>query len=175
MFDSRLPKRQPRSQRNWLRKCLHRLDEALGREHGHRFAYVRTKLAGLWERQRPRWLRLPGRGAPPAATTSEGVKTHPLMRALHTAYLRYEPLATRLPVTLFWTPESYAHVHELTLGWGPYLSGPFESQATPGTHLSLFDPPHVERLAAALRITLDGLERPAAPAAVRGVQRARSA
>lgn len=131
MFDSRLPKRHPRSQRNWLRKCLHHLDEALGREHKHRLAYMRTKLAGLWERQRPRWLRLPGRGAPPAAKTSEVVKTHPLMRALHTAYLRYEPLATRLPVTLFWTPESYAHVHELTLGWGPYLTGPSRARRPP--------------------------------------------
>lgn len=169
MIDSRLPKKHPRSQRNWLRKCLHHLDEALGRERGHRLAYVRTKVGGLWERERPRWLRVPGRGPTPGVKTSEGVQRHPLMRALHTAYLRYEPLATALPVTLFWTAESYAHVQELTLGWGPYLNGPFESQAIPGSHLNLFDRPHVERLTAALQHTLDGLARSEAPAALRAV------
>ncbi len=130
-------------------------------KRGHRLAYVQAKVGALWEGDRPHWLRFVGRSAPVERTSPEGVRSHPLLPAIHTAYLRYEPFAATVPVSLFWTSESYAHMGDLTLGWSPYLRGAFESQETPGTHSSLFDPPHVGCLADALRSTLDRLDPPA--------------
>jgi thioesterase domain-containing protein len=163
MIDSRLPTKHPRIERNWVRKCLHHLDEALGKERGERLAYLRTKLGSFWKTTRPHRGRFLRRGTPVETKTRDVVMSHPLMRAIHTAYLRYEPFASTIPVSLFWTSESYGHMHipDLTLGWGPYLRGAFESQAIPGTHVSLFNPPHVLCLADALRSTLDRLNRSA--------------
>jgi len=160
MIDTRLPTKHPRNERNWVRKCLHHLDEALGKERGQRLAYVRTKVGRFWETARPHRGGFLGRGAPVERKTRDVVMS-PLRRAIHTAYLRYEPFASTVPVSLFWTSESYAHIPELTLGWGPYLRGAFESQATPGTHESLFDPPDVQCLADALHSPLERLNRPA--------------
>jgi thioesterase domain-containing protein len=148
LFDSRLPKQHPRSERGNLRHGLHHLEYALGLPRGQRLAYLRTKLASLRahrEKQRAR------RARPPAAMD-------PLLRAVHTAYLRYQPFASELPVSLFWTAESYEQVgRDLTLGWGAHLRGPFETRPAAGSHLSVLRPPNVASLARSLRRSLEAL------------------
>lgn len=82
----------------------------------------------------------------------------PLKRAIWTAYLRFEPFPSALPVSLFWTRESYERLGDLTLGWGAHLHGAFESRAMPGKHITFLDPPHVDVLAPALRLTLEAAQ-----------------
>ncbi len=158
LLDTELPKKHPRSRRGLVRQSLHYLDETLGMPPGQRLAYARMRLARLGRRasRRVEALAAPLRRAP---TPSPGAEKPPLQRAIWTAYLRFEPVATRLPVTLFWTRESHARVHDLALGWGPYLEGRFECRGVPGGHLTLFDPPHVEELGPALCATLEAAQR----------------
>lgn len=156
MFDTRLPKKHPRRERGTFRRALHHLEEALGLPPGQRLPYLRTKLAKLLEHQRKERRRSAARasaGLPPAPVEKE-----PLLKAVNTAYLRYQPFASELPVSLFWTDESYEHVgRDLTLGWGAHLRGTFESRLAPGTHTTMLRPPNVASLTGALRSILDAL------------------
>jgi len=63
MIDSRLPTKHLRKPRTFVRKCLHHLDEALGKERGQRLAYVRAETGNLWGRGRAHGLRWLGGGA----------------------------------------------------------------------------------------------------------------
>jgi thioesterase domain-containing protein len=158
MFDSRLPKRHPRRERGTFRRCLHHLDEALGLPVGQRLPYLRTKLGKLREHQKKEKVRRAQRLA--AGLGPGPVEKEPLLKAVNTAYLRYQPFASGLPVTLFWTSESYEHVgRDLTLGWGAHLRGDFESRQARGTHTTMLRPPNVASLTDALRATLELLNR----------------
>ena len=150
-FDSRLPKQHPRNERGMFRHGLHHLETALGLPRGQRLPYLRTTLASLRDHQKKTRVRheRERRGEGPA----------PLQMAVTTSYLKYEPFPSELPVSLFWTAESYEQVgRDLTLGWGAHLRGPFESRATPGTHMTILCPPNVASLTEVLRAALDGLQ-----------------
>jgi thioesterase domain-containing protein len=154
-FDSQLPKKHPRSERGTLRHGLHHLETALGLPRGQRLPYLRTKLATLRNYQQKVKLRRDreARGEAP------GKSKEPLLKAVNTSYLKYEPFPSELPVSLFWTAESYEHVgRDLTLGWGGYLRGAFESRVTPGTHTTMLRPPNVDSLTPVLRAALDSLQ-----------------
>lgn len=154
LFDSQLPRKHPRRERGNLRHGLHLLEEALGLPPGQRLAFVRTKLGSFREYLKKQRARRARQAGVPASAGME-----PLQRAVSTAYLRYEPVPSELPVSLFWTHESYEHVgRDLTLGWGAHLRGSFESRLAPGTHTTLLRPPNVVRLAQALRASLDAMQ-----------------
>jgi thioesterase domain-containing protein len=62
LFDSRLPKQHPRSERGNLRHSLHHLEYAPGLPRGQRLAYLRAKLGSLrahLEREKERRTRSP--------------------------------------------------------------------------------------------------------------------
>lgn len=154
-FDSRLPQPHPRNERGTVRQALHHLETALGLPRKQRLAYLRTKLATLrHHRQKTRLRReREARGEAP------GAHKEPLLKAVNTSFLKYQPFPSELPVTLFWTAESYEHVgRDLTLGWGAHLRGAFESRVAPGTHLTMLRPPNVALLAPVLRTALDALQ-----------------
>jgi len=161
MLDSRLPKQQPHQVRTLGHEFVHYLDEALELPTADRLAYCRIQLRRLWDREtkrlETRCRRMLGRTAPDVSPPPAAAKP-PLMRAIWTAYLKYQPFHSRVPVSLFWTQESCERVGESTLGWGQYLRGPFDSQPTPGHHRTLFDSPHDKTLAESLRARLSCLD-----------------
>jgi len=161
MLDSRLPKQQPHKVRTLGHEFVHYLDEALELPTADRLAYCRIQLRRLWDREtkrlETRGRRMLGRIAPDVSPPPAAAKP-PLMRSIWTAYLKYQPFHSRVPVSLFWTQESCDRMGESTLGWGHYLRGPFDNQPTPGDHHTLFDSPHYKSLAGSLRARLPSLD-----------------
>lgn len=155
LFDSRLPKKHPRRERGTFRHGLHHLEEALGLPRGQRLPYLRAKLGALRDHKKREKAR---RERSRSAGVSGPAEKEPLLKAVNTSYLKYQPFPSELPVSLFWTHDSYEHVgRDLTLGWGAHLRGVFESRFTPGTHTTMLRPPNVASLTQVLGESLDAL------------------
>jgi thioesterase domain-containing protein len=72
----------------------------------------------------------------------------------------------RVPYDL--ADEQTDRVLDATLGWGAFVRGGVEIIEVPGTHLQLWDPPHVDAVAAALARLLERLQGEAGTRAAAG-------
>ncbi|MFE0119362.1 alpha/beta fold hydrolase [[Kitasatospora] papulosa] len=93
------------------------------------------------------------------------------------AYVRYQPPASDLPVTLFKATDGFPPVlrgdRHIALplddphnGWNPHLRPNLVTVPVPGDHFTLFQEPHLTPLATAVRSTLNGsVPQPARPSA----------
>lgn len=154
LFDSWVPRPQPRQSRSRPHEIVHYLDEMLDLPPRARGGYARALLRRLWQRESQRLRRRKRR------PVVEFAEVPLLLRAIRVSYLKYAPAPSRLPVTLFWCDDARERAGDLSLGWHPYLRGDFESLRTPGCHRTLFDEPHVALLAARLAAVLDRAEEP---------------
>ena len=153
MFDAQLPTRHPEG---FLQKLVFHLDRALPLDRTARREYVRKRLRAMRKHR--------------ARKTAGSRKLTPLERAIWVPYLKFLPGEYSTPVSLFWTADSRAYMmRDASLGWSRYLRGPFEAHEIPGSHLTLFDEPHVEELATSVRDAL----RPTDAAAARSHPEAR--
>lgn len=103
------------------------------------------------------------RAAPPdglIVTSWTGDRMTFLQRTIHVAYLKYKSHPTTLPIVLFRTQESMERSgDDPGLGWWPLPRGRFVVEAIGGTHWTIFEADHIERLAPridqALRVATD--------------------
>lgn len=159
MIDSIRPIRLPLSDREYL---WYHIGAASTMDPSVRGQYLRRKIAYLALRRYPRTvgaMRAVFARAGLVNTPTGGPKpkvTDPLMVSIHTAYLNYDGDPIDFPVSLYTTAGSVRRCGNPALRWLEHLHGGYELTAIPGGHFTLWDPPNVERVAAAVR---EGLRR----------------
>ena len=180
LLDTRLPKQWPvrrrgSKRRSAFHKSVKRLDRFLelgsARERlafmRGRFARRGEKLVHRAERLREKFERRrePAAGAPAddGHTTMTGHRMPQLQRAIWVAYLKYRPVGSALRVVQLRTVESQTAAADVTLGWGPWLSGDVESTLVPGEHFTMFQDPFVAELGGRLASALARVAPPPAP------------
>ncbi len=177
MIDTRKPKSRPETKPGVkmptrLRKLARQLLEYSEFEtRRERLAYLRLRLdpfLGI-EKRRARRLRRAARSerkqtraaersakaarssAPPEGlivTSWTGERMTFLQRTIHVAYLKYKSHPTTLPIVLFRTQESMERSgDDPGLGWWPLPRGRFVVEGISGTHWTIFEADHIERLA----------------------------
>jgi thioesterase domain-containing protein len=173
LIDSTLPLQKPRgdsrkrSEPHRLVVMLERLFQLDSRQA--RLLYARRYAGKLVKRTFKRVMRRLKaliRASRPPEIASEGAASSIrnrggrerrmplLMRAIRVAYLKHEVRPTALPVALYWCEASRRRLGDAGLGWTRCLLGDFASRQIEGTHHTLFEEPHVERLARLLSCAL---------------------
>jgi thioesterase domain-containing protein len=158
MIDSLRPILRPRSNRDFI---WYHLAEAAAMTDGRaRLPYLRRKAVILTNRKFPRAVGALRRAyaasglRPTQPDLSDQRATDPLLVSIRTAYLNYEADPVPFPVSLYITERSAQRAGQPALRWLPMLHGGYELVTIPGGHRTLFDPGHVDHLAATLHHSL---------------------
>ena len=165
MIDTRLPKQRPETKPGSGRPVrLSRFARKLvaycefeSRKERLEYAWLRLSPRRRFEKKKRRReaarLRSSGEDGSErkVATRWTGDRMTYLKRTVHVVYLKYQRHVTRVPVSLFRTEESFMKAKEdPTLGWWPYVRGPFTVDTIAGDHSSIFSIEHLDELMSSL-------------------------
>lgn len=141
MIDSRHPSTKQKAEpvRSPVHSMLHHSALAFEQPDGERARYLERRVRRIARR------RL-GRDVP--QTVSESTTPSPLKRAIFVSWLKYESVVLEVDGTLLWCDDSMKDLGDISLGWGPWWRGRFESKYLGGGHYDVFLPGRVEAVAA---------------------------
>ena len=80
-----------------------------------------------------------------------------VVAAIMEAEEEYRPTNSRYPgkITLFWADDAAADIDDNRLGWARLAAGGCDIHVVPGTHTSMREEPHVQRLVEKLQPCLE--------------------